>query len=382
MKYVLINENGHIFQISEEEFESNPEGHETVELTAEQAIEVDASAEALFLVEGELVSFKAMRWMENPEAVKASLRPERDRLLTSSDWTQLKDTTLSETAQTAWSAYRQSLRDLTDAIDENGEVNFPEKPQNNSINRSMAKPNSRQTLIDYCMRSLGAPVIEINVDEDQVEDRVDEAMQFYQEYHSDSIVRNYRKHLVTAEDVTNGYVTVPDSMIFVNNIFPIGASTSQSGMFSVDYQMHFNDMYNLRNPGGLIDYEMTKQYMAMIDLKVNGMSQRSSFSRHQNRLYVEGDDLVEGIYIIVEGHEVLDPETYTDIYNDMLLKKYLVALIKRQWGANLIKFEGMQMPGGVTLNGRQIYDDAISDIEKIEETMQLTYEAPTDFFVG
>jgi hypothetical protein len=246
----------------------------------------------------------------------------------------------------------------------------------------MAKPNSRQTLIDYALRALGAPVIEINVDEDQVEDRVDEAMQFYQEYHSDSIVRNYRKHLVTAEDVTNGYVTIPDSMIFVNNIFPIGASTSQSGMFSVDYQMHFNDMYNLRNPGGLIDYEMTKQYMAMIDLKVNGMSQRSSFSRHQNRLYVEGDDLEEGIYIIVEGHEVLDPETYTDIYNDMLLKKYLVALIKRQWGANLIKFEGMQMPGGVTLNGRQIYDDAITDIEKIEETMQLTYEAPTDFFVG
>jgi len=246
----------------------------------------------------------------------------------------------------------------------------------------MAKPNSRQTLIDYALRAIGAPVIEINVDEDQVEDRVDEAMQFYQEYHSDSIVRNYRKHLVTAEDVTNGYVTVDEQMIFVNNIFPIGTSTSQSGMFSVDYQMHFNDMYNLRNPGGLIDYEMTKQYMAMIDLKVNGMSQRSSFSRHQNRLYVEGDDLEEGIYIIVEGHEVLDPETYTDIYNDMLLKKYLVALIKRQWGANLIKFEGMQMPGGVTLNGRQIYDDAITDIEKIEETMQLTYEAPTDFFVG
>jgi len=246
----------------------------------------------------------------------------------------------------------------------------------------MAIPNSKATFKSWCKRKLGYPVIDINVDEDQVEDRVDEAMQFYQEYHSDSIVRNYRKHLVTAEDVTNGYVTIPDSMIFVNNIFPIGASTSQSGMFSVDYQMHFNDMYNLRNPGGLIDYEMTKQYMAMIDLKVNGMSQRSSFSRHQNRLYVEGDDLEEGIYIIVEGHEVLDPETYTDIYNDMLLKKYLVALIKRQWGANLIKFEGMQMPGGVTLNGRQIYDDAITDIEKIEETMQLTYEAPTDFFVG
>ena len=110
----------------------------------------------------------------------------------------------------------------------------------------MAKPNSRQTLIDDSLRALGAPVIEINVDEDQLEDRVDEALQFYQEYHSDSIVRNYRKHLVTSDDVTNGYVEVPDSMIFVNSIFPIVASSSQAGMFSVEYQMHSNDLYNLR----------------------------------------------------------------------------------------------------------------------------------------
>jgi len=246
----------------------------------------------------------------------------------------------------------------------------------------MAKPNSRQSLIDYSLRALGAPVIEINVDENQLEDRVDEALQFYQEYHSDSIVRNYRKHKVTATDVTNGYVEVPDSMIFVNSIFPIAASSSQAGMFSVEYQMHLNDLYNLRHPGVLIDYEMTKQYMALIDLKINGMSQRSTFSRHQNRVYIEGDDLIEGIYIIVEGHEILDPDTFTDVYNDMLLKKYLTALIKRQWGVNLIKFEGMQLPGGVTLNGRQIYDDAIQDIEKIEETMQLTYEKPIDLFMG
>jgi len=246
----------------------------------------------------------------------------------------------------------------------------------------MAKPNTRQSLIDYALRALGSPVIEINVDDTQLEDRLDEALQFYQEYHSDSIVRNYRKHLVTADDVTNGYVTLPDSMIFVNSVWPIMASTSQTGMFSIEYQMHLNDLYNLRHPGVLIDYEMTKQYMSLIDLKINGMSQRSTFSRHQNRIYIEGNDLEEGIYIIVEGHEILDPDTYTDIYNDMLLKKYLIALIKRQWGLNLIKFEGMQLPGGVTLNGRQIYDDAVQDIEKIEETMQLTYEKPTDFFVG
>ncbi len=246
----------------------------------------------------------------------------------------------------------------------------------------MAKPNSRQSLIDYSLRALGAPVIEINVDEDQLEDRADEALQFYQEYHSDSIVRIYLKHQVTADDVANGYVPVDDSMIFVNNVFPITASSSQAGMFSVEYQMHLNDLYNLRHPGVLIDYEMTKQYMSMIDLKINGMSQRSNFSRHQNRVYIEGDDLQEGIYIIVEGHEILDPDTFTDVYNDMLLKKYLTALIKRQWGLNLIKFEGMQLPGGVTLNGRQIYDDAVQDIEKIEETMQLTYEKPIDLFMG
>ena len=128
MKYALINTNGHVIEISEEEFKFTLEGHEVVELTDAQASEVDASVKPLFLVEGELVSLKAMRWMENPEAVKTLLRPSRDRLLAASDWTQLKDATLSETAQAAWATYRQSLRDLTDAIDENGEVEIPQRP--------------------------------------------------------------------------------------------------------------------------------------------------------------------------------------------------------------------------------------------------------------
>ena len=128
MKYALINTNGHVFQTSEEEFEFTQEGYDIVELTAAQAIEVDASVEPIFLVEGELVSFKAKHWMEDPEAVKALLRPERDRLLSASDWTQLNDTTLPEETISAWAAYRQDLRDLTDTIDGNGEVDFPEKP--------------------------------------------------------------------------------------------------------------------------------------------------------------------------------------------------------------------------------------------------------------
>ena len=249
----------------------------------------------------------------------------------------------------------------------------------------MAKPNTRQGLIDYCLRALGAPVIEINVDDYQLEDRIDEAIQYYQEYHSDAIVRVYRKHQVTSDDITNQYITLPDNLLFVNRIFPFSSSKHSTGMFSVDYQIHLNDIFDLHQAEGLVHYEMTKQYLSLIDRQVNGMQQLSTFSRHQNRLYIEADwssKIGEGEYIIVEGYETLDPDTYTDIYNDMLLKKYLTALIKRQWGLNLIKFEGMQLPGGVTLNGRQIYDDAVQDIEKIEEDMQLTYEMPPDFFVG
>jgi len=248
----------------------------------------------------------------------------------------------------------------------------------------MAKPNSRESLINYCMRSLGAPVIEINVDEDQVEDRIDEAIQFYQEYHSDAVVRVYRKHIVTTDDVTNQYITLPNSLLFVNRIFPFNSS-SGSGMFSIDYQIHLNDIFDLKGHGSLLNYTMLKQHMSLMDQQINGMQQLSTFSRHQNRLYVEADwsdKISAGEYIIIEGYETVDPDAFNDVYNDRFLKKYATALIKRQWGLNLIKFEGMQLPGGVTLNGRQIYDDATQDIEKIEEAMQLTYEMPPDFFVG
>jgi len=234
------------------------------------------------------------------------------------------------------------------------------------------------------MRSLGAPVIEINVDEDQVEDRIDEAIQFYQEYHSDAVVRVYRKHIVTTDDVTNQYITLPNSLLFVNRIFPFNSS-SGSGMFSIDYQIHLNDIFDLKGHGSLLNYTMLKQHMSLMDQQINGMQQLSTFSRHQNRLYVEADwsdKISAGEYIIIEGYETVDPDAFNDVYNDRFLKKYATALIKRQWGLNLIKFEGMQLPGGVTLNGRQIYDDATQDIEKIEEAMQLTYEMPPDFFVG
>ena len=251
----------------------------------------------------------------------------------------------------------------------------------------MANPNSRDSLIEYCKRRLGDPVIEINVDEDQLEDRLDEALQYYQEYHSESTLRTYLKHLVTADDVTNEYIPLASDITFVSKMFPITSNFSMSrNFFDIKYQMMLNDIADLQNfAGDLAYYDQMQQYLGMLDMKLNGTPQ-IQFSRKQNRLYVFGDfqdkDILEGDYIVAEVYKIIDPNTHTSIYNDMWLKEYTTALIKQQWGANLIKFEGMQLPGGVILNGRQIYDDATGEIERLRETIRLEHEMPADFFVG
>lgn len=249
----------------------------------------------------------------------------------------------------------------------------------------MPLPNSRQTLVDYCLRSLGAPVIEINIDDDQVSDRVDEAIQFYREYHSDAIIRDYRKHLITQQNITDGYISIPDQLLFVSRIFPLANnSTSSSGMWSARYQMHLNDVYDLQYAGALVNYEMTRQFLEMLDMQLNGVPP-VRFNRHMNRLYIDldyGYRINAGEYVMVDAYSAIDPETYTDIYNDMFLKKYTTALIKRQWGINLKKFEGIQLPGGVTMNGQQIYQEATEEIKQLEDEMDLKYSKPVDFFVG
>jgi hypothetical protein len=248
----------------------------------------------------------------------------------------------------------------------------------------MAKPTSRQELADYCLRALGAPVLEINIDEDQIEDRIDEALQFYQEYHSDAVVRTFLKHQVTQEDYDNNYITLPDELLSVLRVLNL-SSGDAADMFSVKYQMFLNDLYGLRKPDSLVNYEMTKQYMNAIELILTGSTQQIIFSRHMNRLSIQDDwkNYVQiGQYIIVEGYQTIDPNEYTNVYNDMLLKKYLTALLKKQWGTNLLKFEGMTLPGGVTINGRAIYEDAIADIEKIETDFDTKYQMPADFYMG
>jgi len=252
----------------------------------------------------------------------------------------------------------------------------------------MAKPNSRQTLIDYCLRNLGAPVIEINVDDDQLEDRLDEAIQFYQEFHGDSVVRTLLKHQITQTDIDNGYIEIASSsrMISINNVFNIDNQNAGTSLFSVDYQVHLNDVFDLNGSfGGIVNYELTKQYLSLLDRNINGVYEMIEFSRHKNRVNFHSDtlkDLGVGKYVVFDGYATINPTDFTDVYDDMFLKKYTTALFKRQWGLNLIKFEGMQLPGGVTLNGRQIYDDAVQDIEKLEEQVRLQHEMPPLDFIG
>jgi hypothetical protein len=194
----------------------------------------------------------------------------------------------------------------------------------------------------------------------------------------------YHKHQITAADISNEYISIPDAITTVQRIFPLNDENSSINMFDARYQIHLNDIFDLRNAGALSNYYQTQQYMSTIDLLLNGTEQ-VRFNRHMNRLYIDadwGEDLKENDYVIVDAYRIVDPDTHTDVYNDMFLKRYAVALIKKQWGANLIKFEGMQLPGGVTLNGRQLYDDAVTEIAAVEEQMQLKYEMPPDFFMG
>lgn len=251
----------------------------------------------------------------------------------------------------------------------------------------MAPPTNRQTLIDYCLRRLGDPVLEINVDEDQIEDRIDEALQYWQEFHSDATIRTYLKHKVTATDIANEYIPIPSNVLTVTKLFPMSSSFGTSfNFFDIKYQMMLNDIADMQNfAGDLAYYEQLQQYLSMLDMKLNGTPQ-VHWTRHLDRLYIFGDiadgDIEEGDYIVAEVYTLIDATGDGQLWNDLWLKEYSTALIKQQWGMNLIKFEGVQLPGGVTFNGRQLYDDATAEIEKLRESIRLEWEMPADFFVG
>lgn len=249
----------------------------------------------------------------------------------------------------------------------------------------MAKPNSRTTFSDYCLRSLGAPVIEINVDDDQIDDRIDEALQFYQHYHDDAIEKIYLKHEVTQTDIDNGYIAINDLITDVVRILPLRETVSSTDMFDIRYQIHLNDIYALGFMGSLTEYVMAQQWLSLLDLVIDSDEKHLNFERHMNRLTIHMDwseEVEVGDHLLIECYRIIDPDTYTDVYNDYFLKRYATALIKKQWGQNLLKFEGMQMPGGVQFNGRQLYDDAVQELEQLVEEARLNWEKPVDFMTG
>ena len=329
----------------------------------------------------------------------------------------------------------------------------------------MATPNSRENLKQYCLRMLGKPVVEINVDDDQLEDRIDEGLQYFQEYHFDGVEKTYIRHKITGStitvsnvtgtfregeiftggtsnasatvysanssvitfkkhhdnngyqnnnststfttsetltgnessatatagtvsfgDIDNHYIPISDSIIGVNNIFDIrsGHGKSSASMFNFRYQFNLNEMPYL-TMGNITHYQMTQSHLQLLnDIFVGKKPIR--YNRHQNRLFLDldwaNDDIEIDEFVVVDAYAIVDPDAFTDVYNDIFVKKYVTALFKRQWGANLIKYDGVQLPGGVNLNGRQLFDDATNELNQIEEQMQLRNELPVDFVIG
>ena len=317
----------------------------------------------------------------------------------------------------------------------------------------MAHPTTRTQFKEYCLRKLGKPVIEINVDDDQVDDRIDEALQFWRDYHYDGSYKMFMKHCITQADIDRQWIYAPDAVQFVTGIFPFDQSNASINMFDLRYQLRLHDLYDFTSVS-YVSYEITMQHLRTLNLLFSGTPQ-FRFNRHQNRVYLDIDwtrDVQPGDFVIIECYRVLEPETITltgtvscspssntvtgvgtifdqeiaafdfiniggeqkqvgnidsptkltligpptqthtgdtvtiegtsDVWNDRFLKKYATALIKRQWGANLKKFAGIQMPGGVTLNGQIIYDEAVQEIKEMEDEIYMMGSLPSEIFVG
>ena len=282
----------------------------------------------------------------------------------------------------------------------------------------MAQPSSRQTFVDYCKRQLGAPVLEINVADEQIDDLVDDALQYFQERHFDGVFPTLLKYKFTQADIDRGrakggpnspvgiastsatsvidgasvqfdfeensnYLKVPDDVIGITKVFQFeGSNSVSSGMFSIKYQLFLNDIY-FWGSTELLTYAMTKRYLEDIDFLLSTQKQ-IRFNQRMNRLYLDIDwsSVSPNNHLVIDCYRGMNPDTHTRVWNDSFLKRYAVQLIKRQWGQNMIKFQGMKLPGGVELNGRQMYDDAEKELQIIREQMSNTYELPPLDMIG
>ena len=255
---------------------------------------------------------------------------------------------------------------------------------------------SRTEFKEYCLRRLGKPVIEINVADDQVEDRIDEAIQKWQEYHFDGSERCYVRHEITQDDIDNTYIPVHDKYIGIERILPPLSHRNISGMFSFKYQYMMNEMPHLTK-GNMANFHMTMENLDLIDETFGSRGQNIRFNRHTDKLYLDlvwpssdinglnanrSPDIFLGDYIVMVAFKQLDPSENVDAFEDMWLKKYATELVRYQWGSNLTKLVGVQLPGGVSLNGDAILAEAKENIGLLEEQMSLNYELPMDFFVA
>ena len=280
----------------------------------------------------------------------------------------------------------------------------------------MAQPSTRQGLIDYCLRKLGAPVLEINVADEQIDDAVDDAFQLFHERHFDGVARTFLKYQLTADDVSRGraggeggagitttttsttiagatvnfdwyensnFLQLPDSVIGIEKLYKFDSANVSNGMFSVKYQLFLNDIAFNLGYDGLLSYAMTKSYLEDIGFLLT-TDKQLRFNKRQNRLYVDIDwgSAAAGDYIVLDCYRIMDPNDFSNVYNDSFVKLYLTALLKKQWGQNLIKFKGAKLPGGIELNGREIYEDAEKELEVIKEKMMLEYEIPPLDLIG
>lgn len=280
----------------------------------------------------------------------------------------------------------------------------------------MAKPASRQELVDYCLRKLGYPILEINLSDEQIDDLVDDTLQYFNERHFDGVERMYLKYKVTQDDIDRGkakntdgigittttasanisgigtttfnfyensnFIQVPDTVIGIEKVFKFDTSSISGGMWSIKYQLFLNDLYYF-NSVELLQYAMVKTYLEDIDFLLSPDKQ-IRFNKRQNRLYLDIDwgAKSKDTFIVIDCYRILDPNTFTKVYNDSFVKRYLTALMKRQWGQNLIKFRGVKLPGGIELNGRELYDDGERELENIRERMSMDYELPPYDFIG
>lgn len=247
----------------------------------------------------------------------------------------------------------------------------------------MSKPTSRTEFREYCLRKLGKPVIDINVESTQADDRIDEALQLYIDYHYNATNKIYYKQVITDQIIADKYVTLPENIVGAVRIFPIGNPMDiSSNMFSVRYQIALNELYTLTSVS-MVPYFMSMSQLSLLEELLVGQ-QPIRYSKHQDRLYIDMNwsHVHAGQFLVVEAFEVIDPDVYTDVWSDRWLQNYCTALIKEQWGSNLTKFVGVSLPGGVQFNGDRILSDAQQELIKLRDELKESYTLPPEDFMG